>query len=377
MNPAERVNAALEVRLNRRKRRDKMGRLRKNLTPLLKTQQKIGVGVIGVRMGKQHLLGYLDNPRAEVKGICDLDKDLLKETSKSYDIPFVTEDYQELVERKDIELISVATPDFFHREHCVKSLEAGKNVLCEKPLALTREDCQEIIDTVKRTKRKLMVGQVCRFAPGFVLAHDLIKKGTIGELFFAESEYAHDYLHVSGVGNWRKEKRDPVIGGGCHAIDLLRWICGEVKEVCAYGSHKMLRDWDIPYDTVISALKFLNNDVIGKIMVSISVKRPYTMRSVFYGSEGTIIADNTSSHIQLYTTKSLMKLEFAKIPVNISSHNVSAEIESFLKVLLDRKPLELDVIEGANTVATALAIGESAKNNGMSTNVNLFQKCEK
>ncbi len=336
--------------------------------------KKIGVGVIGLRMGKEHLIGYLDNPRTEVKGICDPDKDLLKEVSKKYDIPFATEDYQKLIAKKDIELVSVASPDSFHREQSIRSLEAGKNVLCEKPLALTRDDCQKIIDAAKRTKRKLMVGQVCRFAPGFVLAHDLIKKGTIGELFFVESEYAHDYSRSSGAGGWRKRKRDPVIGGGCHAIDLLRWICGEVKEVCAYGNHKMLKDWDIPYDTVIASLKFLNNDIIGRVMVSISVKRPYTMRSVFYGREGTIIADNTSPHIQLYTTKSSMKLEFAKIPVNIASHNVSAEIEYFAKVLLDGQHLELDTIEGTNTVVTALAIAKSAKNSGMPINVNLFQK---
>ena len=203
----------------------------------MSAQQKIGVGVVGLKMGKQHLTGYLNSPRTEVRGVCDSDEGLLERISRSHNIPFATKDYQELIGRKDIGLISVATPDSFHREHCIKSLEAGKDVLCEKPLALTRQDCQEIITAVKRTGKKLMVGQVCRFAPGFVLAHDLIKKGAIGELFFAESEYAHDYLHVTGFGDWRKNKRDPVIGGGCHAIDLLRWICGEVKEVCAYGNH--------------------------------------------------------------------------------------------------------------------------------------------
>jgi predicted dehydrogenase len=341
---------------------------------MMSIQQKIGVGIIGLRMGRSHLESYVSNPRTEVKGICDLDDDLLGEISKSYNIPAADKDYRKILERGDIDLISVATPDLFHRDHCIKSLEAGKDVLCEKPLAVSRKDCREIIDAVKRTKKKLMVGQVCRFAPGFVFANDLIKKGVIGELFLAESEYAHDYQHLAGFGDWRKKKRDPVIGGGCHAIDLLRWICGDVEEVCAYGNHEMLSDWDIPHDTVIANLNFLNKKIIGKVMISISVKRPYTMRSLFYGSEGTIIADNTSPYIQLYTTKSLMKLEFAKIPVDISSHNVSAEIEYFLEALLDGKALELDAIEGANTVAATLAITESAKNHGKSVGVDLFNR---
>ena len=75
--------------------------------------------------------------------------------------------------------------------------------------------------------KKLMVGQICRVAPGFALAKKILDAGTIGEIFFLESEYAHDYADIRG---WRMDpllKRHPVTGGGYHAVDLVRFLTGK------------------------------------------------------------------------------------------------------------------------------------------------------
>ena len=129
----------------------------------------------------------------------------------------------------------------------------------------------------------------------------LIDAGRIGELFFVESEYAHDYSTAArGWNDWRVDSnrpREPYLGGGCHAVDLLRWIAGNPSEIMAYSNHKCLTDWPVD-DCTISMMKFPNN-VIGKVFVSIGCKRDYTMRSVFYGTRGTIIADNTLSLIHI------------------------------------------------------------------------------
>ncbi|HOL50408.1 MAG TPA: Gfo/Idh/MocA family oxidoreductase, partial [bacterium] len=140
-------------------------------------------GIIGLRMGKAHLVGYLQN-NVEVAGICDIDQSLLTGVQKEFNIPLATTDYHKLVAEKSIDLISVASPDYFHKEHCCSALLAGKHVLCEKPLALNLEDCIEIIKAVKQSGKKFMIGQVCRFAPGFVLTKEIIDSGEIGELFF-------------------------------------------------------------------------------------------------------------------------------------------------------------------------------------------------
>jgi predicted dehydrogenase len=323
------------------------------------------VGIIGLRMGKSHLIAYLQNPNTEVYGICDTDEETLKKIKDEFKIPFATTDYRELINIKDIEIISVASPDFFHREHSVSALLSGKNVLCEKPLALNLEDCIEIIKTVKKSGKKFMIGQVCRFAPGFVLTKEIIESGEIGELFFVESEYAHDYRVAEGVGKWRKDpRREPFIGGGCHAVDLLRWIAGDPVEVFAYSNHKCLTDWPVN-DATISIYKF-ENEVMGKVFCSIGCIRPYTMRSVFYGTKGTIISDNTSDHILLCSKryfKEKANYNFAKIPVSISSHNISAEVNYFVEKILKNEDIDMNEIEGTKTVASCLGAVISAREN--------------
>jgi len=326
---------------------------------------KLGAGVIGLGMGAGHISAYENNPNVEVKAVCDTRLELAKQVARDHHIDLATADYRELVGREDIDIISVATPDHLHREHTVAALEAGKHVLCEKPMALTLEDCEAMIEAANANHRQLMVGQVCRFAPGFRLAKKLVERGEIGELFFVESEYAHNYEKIPGVGGWRadpKIKREPVIGGGCHAVDLLRWIAGECLEVSAYSNHKGLSRWPVD-DCTIAAMKFENN-VIGKVFVSIGCHRPYTMRSVFYGTKGTIICDNTTPSVKLYTVDIAEATDFITIPVSIASHDVSAEVEELVDALLSDKPVETDGFEGAKTIATCLAIVESARLGG-------------
>jgi predicted dehydrogenase len=206
-----------------------------------------------------------------------------------------------------------------------------------------------------------MVGQVCRFAPGFVLAKRLVERGDIGELFFVESEYAHDYTHVGGIGGWRKDpavRREPFVGGACHAVDLLRWVAGEMVECFAYSNRKVLTDWPVD-DHTIAVYRFASG-ATGKVMCSIGCKRPYTMRSVFYGTKGTIICDNTSPAIQLHTTGLPEAREWITLPVNLASHNVSAEIDELVGCIRAGKPLVTDGREGARTVAACRAAVESA-----------------
>lgn len=333
--------------------------------------RRIKVGVVGLRMGGEHLTAYLKSDKYEVVGICDVDEKLLDRKAKESNAPQVSSDFMEIINNPAIELVSIATPDHLHREQCIKALEAGKHVIAEKPLALTLEDCEAIIKAADAASGTFMVGQVCRFAPGFRMAKDLIDSGMIGDLFFIESEYAHDYEPVPGWQDWRKDRgisRNGVLGGGCHAVDLLRWIGGDVDVVTAFANHKMMLDWPEP-DTTIANLKFKNNNLIGKVFVSISVQRPYTMRSVFYGSAGTIICDNSSPVIQLFSNKIPNLRGFAELPVKVDSHNISGEVEYFYQVLEGNKKLELTAREATKTVATCIAIINSAQNNGMITRV--------
>lgn len=323
--------------------------------------KEMGVGVIGLRMGRAHLIGYQKHPNTKILGICDTDGEILDKTKEEFSVPLAVKDYRKLLDEKEIKIISIASPDFVHARQAIDSMETGRDVLCEKPMTASMEEAREIIAAVKRTGRRFMVGQVCRYAPGFMLAKKMVKDGDAGELFLVESEYAHNYAKVTGIGNWRKDpRREPFLGGGCHAVDLLRWIAGDAQEAFAYSNHKCLTDWPVD-DCTVALYKFPRN-VLGKVMVSIGCIRPYTMRTVLYGTKGTIICDNTSSQIHLCKQGNFRTSpSFASFPVEIESHNVSEEITEFVDCILNDKSVPTNEVEGAKTVATCLAAVESAK----------------
>ena len=349
---------------------------------------KLGYGIIGTgSMGPQHMEGVVRSHNSELRAICDVLKENVGSAARKYGMALQNcyVDYREMLVRDDIDVVIVSTPDQLHKEHTILSLEAGKHVLCEKPMALTVEECRHMVEASKRYGKKLMVGQICRYAPGFVMAKKLIEDGQIGTLFFVESEYAHDYSHVQGVGNWRLDPvklRHPVIGGGCHAVDLLRWIAGNPYEVIAYASGKVLKSWPVS-DCTIAMLRFPDG-VLGKVFVSVGCKRSYTMRSVFYGDKGTIIADNTTPYISLYKENiadeyklfqgkypGVMEQRIAlQLPVKIESHNTYAEVNEFSQIILDGKPVITDGLEGASTVAVCCAIVDSAGKDGEKVKVN-------
>ena len=338
---------------------------------LEKIMEKLVVGVIGLGMGALHLKGAIEGG-AEIALICDTDPEKLKKVGEEQNIPAEkhTQNWHDIVNNKDINTVIIATPDQQHREQIETLLAAGKNIMCEKPLALTREDINAIVTAVNaHPECKFMIGQICRFTPSFVKAKELIDAGRLGELYFVESEYAHDYQHMfeENPTNWRSDPiRHGVVGGGCHAVDLLRWLVGsDPTEVFAYGTHKLLPE--VKYDdATVSLLKFPNN-IMGKVFVSTGCKRAYTMRTCIYGTKGTIIMDNTSSTLDFYEADENGHGAGSKpqvIDVTVNNHNAIREFASFADSLLNGTPITMTVEEGAKTIAACLAIVESSERGG-------------
>ena len=323
-------------------------------------EKKLKVANIGLQFGMAHLEGAMQYG-AEIAAICDSNQEHLRAAGEKYGISEDKRltDYTDIVRDPSIDVVTVAVPDQQHRQISCDLLRAGKHVLCEKPLALTRADVTEIIRTADASRGKFMVGQICRFTPAFEQAKAIIDAGTLGEVYFAESEYAHDYMSI--VDNWRADPlRHGVIGGGCHAVDLLRWLVGDPQEVFAYGAHKLLPT--VSYDdATVAVLKFREN-VIGKVFVSTGCKRDYTMRTVIYGTKGTLICDNTSPAMTLFGTDENGKVTDPQtIAVEVNNHNAGREFAVFADAILHNTPIEMDAREGAKTVAACLAIIESSK----------------
>ncbi|MBE5869612.1 MAG: Gfo/Idh/MocA family oxidoreductase [Lachnospiraceae bacterium] len=333
-------------------------------------QRKVKLGVIGAgAFSDYHLDGIRLADNCEAIAVCDVDLEKAKRQAEKYKIDSVYQDYHELLAREDIEAVTLPLPDQVHKQITLDALRAGKHVLCEKPMALSLEDCKEMIDAAKETGKLLMVGQIGRYTPCFNKAIDMVNSGEIGELFFVESEYAHDYAPIGGAGGWRvTPERHPVLGGGCHAVDLLRRIAGNPEEVFAYANHKVLKDWPVE-DCTVAVMKFPNN-VIGKVMCSIGCKRKYTMRTVIYGSKGTLIVDSKLPYITLYRDhfsdeehlKNRWQQEIGmEIQVPIDDHNFRGEVTDFCNAIIEGHLVECTGEEGAVTVAACLAIVESAR----------------
>ena len=321
--------------------------------------KKLKVANIGMKFGMSHVEGAMSCD-AEIAAICDCDEENLRFAGERYSIPeekrFI--DYKDLL-NSDIDVVTVAIPDQQHKKVACDFLRAGKHVLCEKPLALTREDLEEIIKAADESDAQFMVGQICRFTPAFEKAKELVELGTIGEVYFIESEYAHDYMKL--VDNWRADPlRHGVIGGGCHAVDLIRWIAGDPVEVFAYGTHKLLPT--VAYDDATVAIMKFNDNLMGKVFVSTGCKRDYTMRTCIYGTKGTIICDNTSPTMTLFTTddEGVVK-EPQTIEIQVNNHNAAKEFEVFADAIVNNKPVLTDAREGAKTVEVCLSIVESSK----------------
>lgn len=323
---------------------------------------KLNVGVIGLSMGRLHAQGVQMQEGACLYAICDSDPETLEKVGEELKVDRRFLDYREMIADPALNAVIIASPDQLHREMIRDCLAAGKHILCEKPLALTREDIDDIVAMVKASDKKFMVGQICRYTPGFIKAKELIDAGAIGELTFVESEYAHDYTHVFGRkgGNWRCDPiRNGVVGGGCHAVDLLRWIAGDPEEIMAYGTHKTFAEL-VPYDdTHVAVMKFPNG-VIGKVFISVSCRRSYTMRTVLYGTHGTIIVDNTTPEMTLFHLDENGNTVTEIIPLVLANHNAAGEFREFFDVIVNDKPVKTTVQEGANTIAACLAIMDSA-----------------
>jgi len=320
--------------------------------------------VIGTSpMAQLHMEGVV--AKANLYAICDNAPEQLEKAHQKFPNAKTCGDYKELVNDPEVDAAVIVTPDYYHLEMASAFMRAGKDVLCEKPMCLTLEECEEMMRVEKETGRKLMIGQICRCTPGFVMAHDLIKSGTIGDLYFIESEYAHNYGHARGYNDWRVDpRRHAFIGGGCHAVDLLRWIAGNPEEIYAISNHKCLTDWPVD-DCTVALMKFPNG-VSGKVFASIGCCRDYTMRSVFYGTKGTIICDNTSDHITLYENNpGSGRPDYTAgqtLPVIVNNHNATAEIDAFVNALKSNaEKMPVSSYEGAATVAVCCAAMESSK----------------
>ena len=216
--------------------------------------KKLKAGVIGLGMGGGHLAGYLTHPDVEVVAIADRREDrraLLPEKHPAFKGKVYHEGI-DMIEKEQLDIISVAVPNDQHKPLTIAALESGANVLCEKPMALNAQEAQEMLDTAKRLNKKLGIDFSYRFNPQSRAMKDLIEQGTLGDIYYGRSVWlrrrgipglaAANFNTGSGapMGSWFYDKKQsgggPLIDLGVHRLDLALWLMGYPRPVWVMAS---------------------------------------------------------------------------------------------------------------------------------------------
>lgn len=207
-------------------------------------KKQIRIGMIGYKfMGKAHSHAYRDvsfyfEPNVEpvLQALCGRNEEAVKEAASKMGWRSYETDWRTLIERGDIDLIDIVTPNNSHAEIAIAAAEAGKHVFCEKPLAMTLEQSKRMLEAVEKNGVIHMINHNYRFAPAVQLAKKLIESGRLGKIYHVRATYLQDWIMDPQFPLvWRLSKE--VCGSGshgdlaAHSIDLARFLVGEFKEV--------------------------------------------------------------------------------------------------------------------------------------------------
>ncbi|MCD6232233.1 Gfo/Idh/MocA family oxidoreductase [Candidatus Aerophobetes bacterium] len=206
--------------------------------------KKINVGMVGYKfMGKAHSHAYLDMPfffSTEVvpvrRALCGRTEKAVAEAAQKFGWESYETSWKRLIEREDIDLIDITTPNNTHKEIAIVAAKAGKDIICEKPLATNLNDAQAMLKAVESTGVKHMICFNYRKVPAISLAKKLIEEGKLGEIYHFRAVYLQDWIIDPEFPLvWRLQKN--IAGSGAHGdlnshlIDLARYLIGEFDEV--------------------------------------------------------------------------------------------------------------------------------------------------
>lgn len=207
-------------------------------------QSELRVAVIGAGMisRDQHLPAWLEHPGARVVALADVSESALAYAGDQFDIKNRVTDYRRLLDDPNIDVVDICAPSALHAEMSVEALQAGKHVLCEKPMATSHAGAATILSAAAASGKKLMIGQHMRFEPSVLALRDFLADTPTGRVYYARAQ-------------WLRRRRLPgkpafadrrLSGGGAlydlgvHMLDLAWWLMGNPRPLIASGG---VYDW--------------------------------------------------------------------------------------------------------------------------------------
>lgn len=331
-----------------------------------------GVAVVGLGEGKGLVKGLEGHPDLPVTAVCDTDPTVLEQVRTRYSVPFASTQLADVLEREDVAIVAIYTPDHLHLQHIEAAIRAGKHVICTKPLVANLAEAREVVALMEaHPRQRLMVGQSSRFFGSMRHQRAAYEAGSLGELSFVEASYVHDMRWFYGAREWARSSRFDLLRAGCsHPVDLVRWYLGDVAEVQAYAQRSAIgeRAGFHGYDTFVVNLRF-ESGRIGRVLGHFGLEQPHALRPWIevgvYGSAGSMIASYPQLEAVVKLAGEVERREtyfeetyhyFQFEGVNHHAGEFLNYTEHFARSLFDGSVAQPDAVDGFATMATLEAI---------------------
>jgi inositol 2-dehydrogenase len=326
--------------------------------------KKLGIGVLGVgEMGKRHAenLRHLV-PGAELVAVADVAGARAKQIAEELEVAKSFGSLEAMLECKEVQAVLIATPDKFHAQGVLEAAKAGKDILCEKPIALTLADAYAALDAVSKAGVQLQIGFMRRYDPGYAAAMKRIEAGEIGTPLIFKS-----------VGRDKDEPPLAAYQSGLngmifynstiHDFDLARWLMrDEVAEVHSYTT-VAIRPEVAQYGDVVAGSVNLQyrNGGIGNIESYVQAVYAYDVRTEILGSKGAIFVGSLDQTPAVFLNANGGTRTLADHFLTRFVDAYLAEVRDFVQNLLADKPVRVTGEDGLQALASAVAAETSHK----------------
>lgn len=323
--------------------------------------KKLNFALIGCGRIAQRHAEHINN-LASLKAVCDIDVKKSDALAKLYNAVSYKNIDELLTTEKEIDVVTICSPNGLHAQHTIQALKKGFHVLCEKPMAITVEDCGKMINEAERANRRLFIIKQNRFNPPIAALKKTIDEGRLGKILSAQLNcFWNRNVDYYATSNW-KGKKD--MDGGTlftqfsHFIDLLYWLIGDVKKVYALSgnfAHQNIIEFE---DTGVIALEFYNG-ALGTINYSVNSFQKNMEGSItIFGEKGTVkvggqyLNELEYQQIENYEIKDLPKgnpaNNYGQYQGSMSNHD--KVYQNVIDVLTNHGVIATNGFEGLKTV---------------------------
>lgn len=332
---------------------------------------KIRFGIVGAGViAPYHARAIAAHPETELVAIADVVPEKARKLAEDYNISSVYADYEEMLKREDIDIVSVCVPSGMHAEVAVAAAEAGKHILCEKPLEITPDQMSRMIAAARSHHVKLGCVFQRRLMPSVIAARQAIQDGKLGTLVLGDAYLKYyrspEYYKSAGWrGTWQWDGGGALMNQGVHGVDVIQYLMGGVASVFAYAA-PLVRDIEVE-DTAVAVLKY-KNGAFGVIQGTTSVYPGQETRFELHGEKGSIVVSDSGilqwklldSEEQAPKVGALSTMSSTKLEDMTSDGHYLFVDDILHAVKEDREPL-VNGEEARKSVDLILAIYESAR----------------